>query len=454
MELVIATIVGAALGLAAGFFAGITLGKKTGTGEAENRTKLETLLAERDRELKECLARLDQSERERVQALARLADLEARLDSERSKLADFEKQIEGKLGKLSLDALQKNSQQFLELARQNLGQTQAEAKGELEKRQQAIENIVKPVSELLEKYHAEIQKIENSRQKDYGSLSEQVQFLLTSNKELRGETSKLVDALKKPQIRGNWGEIQLRQVAELAGMIEHCNFIVQETVTTESGRLRPDMIVNLPGGKQIVVDAKAPMEAFLKAVESPTDDERNKWMLEHARQVRDHIRKLSAKSYQDQFPSAPDFIVMFIPGEGLFRAAIEHDSELIQSGITEKVITASPTTLIAMLKAVHYGWQQEKISENAQRISRLGSELYGRVRKLAEHFSKIGSGLDKATESYNEAVGSLERSFLPSARKFRELGAGTGDDIPELDPLDKTTREPTAPELAEPPSDG
>ncbi|MFO0793876.1 MAG: DNA recombination protein RmuC [Candidatus Brocadiaceae bacterium] len=343
---------------------------------------------------------------------------------------------------LSSEALRSNNQTFLELAKTTLERYHTEAKGDMEQRQKSVENLVAPIKESLEKVDTQIRELEKTRQHAYGSLTEQVKSLITTQEKLQSETGNLVKALRTPAVRGHWGEIQLKRVAEIAGMIEYCDFYQQQTIVTEDGRLRPDVLVRLPGNKHIIIDAKAPLQAYLDALESPNDEMRLSRMSSHAQQIRNHITKLSAKSYWDQFQPTPEFVVLFLPGESFFSAALEQDPALIEEGVNQRVILATPTTLIALLRAVHYGWRQEQIAENAQKISELGQELHERIATMVEHLSKLGGSLGRAAESFNAAIASFEGRVLPSARKFKDLGAGSKKNIEEITPIDKITRIP------------
>src|SRR5271169_5659349 len=341
---------------------------------------------------------------------------------------------------LAADALKNNNSSFLQIAQETLKRFQSEAQGDLDARQKAVADLVSPMRESLSKVDAQIQQMEIARGEAYGDLKAQVQSLISTQKELQSETGNLVRALRTPNVRGRWGEIQLRRVVEIAGMLSYCDFAEQETIATEAGRFRPDLVVKLPGGKNVVVDAKTPLQAFLEAFEATDEEARRNCLANHARQVRDHMETLSSKKYWEQFEATPEFVVMFLPGETFFSAALEQDSSLIEQGVLSRVIPASPTTLIALLKAVNYGWNQEKLARNAKQISELGKELHDRLRLLAGHITQVGTGLDRAVESYNKAVGSLESRVLVSARKFAELGASVADDIPELAPIETTAR--------------
>ncbi len=372
--------------------------------------------------------------REKIAGLSKTLELNAKAN------ADNLERMREVFGSLAADALRSNNQSFLELAKTKLEKYQAAAKDDLEKRQGAVQSLVDPIKTSLAKVDEQIRAIEEARNQAYGSLSQQVSSLISTEEKLRLETGNLVKALRTPSVRGRWGEIQLRRVVEIAGMLPYCDFTEQETVNTSEGRLRPDLIVKLPGGKNVVVDAKTPLQAYLEAIDATDDELRRVKLAEHARQVHDHMTKLSLKSYWEQFEASPEFVVMFLPGETFFSAALEQDPGLIEQGVGQRVIPASPTTLIALLKAVAYGWNQEKLARNAHEISVLGKDLHDRLRNLAGHMEAVGKGLDRAVECYNKAVGTLENRVMVSARRFAELGAPVTEEIPEIDPIETTTR--------------
>ena len=349
---------------------------------------------------------------------------------------------------LSADVLKRNNETFLTLAETRLREARTEAASDIDARKQAIEALLAPMAKTLGELDRELHDAERRRIAEGSQLMEKIAALDGVGRNLRDETRRLTDALKRPGVRGRWGELQLKRVVELAGMIEHCHFTEQETIQSEQGRIRPDVIVQLPGGKQIVVDAKVPLDAYLRALEAPDEESRQKLLADHARQVRAHITQLGAKSYFEKVPVSPDFVVMFLPGEMFFSAALEQDATLIEFGVDKRVIPASPTTLIALLRAVAYGWQQEAMEENARKISELGKNLYESIRSLGGHVGALGGKLKAALDAYNDTVGSLEGNVLLRARKFKELHAANGgEEIKPIEPIDRVPRMLQAPEL-------
>jgi len=369
----------------------------------------------------------------------RLLQRDQALDEKLGMLSDMKDAFENSFKALSSDALKSNNQSFLDLATASLSKFQEGAKNELEKRERAIDELVKPLKESLQKVDTKIETIEKARTSSYASLSEQIKLLSDSQLNLRNETSNLVKALRTPHIRGRWGEIQLRRIVEMVGMLEHCDFLDQHTVSTEEGRLRPDLVVKLPNNRSIVVDSKVPLMAYSDSLSAPDDNARISYLRDHARQVKNHLMQLGQKAYWEQYPGA-DFVVLFIPGETFFFAALEQDPSLIEFGVERGVLIATPTSLIGLLRVVAYGWRQEQIEEDAKKISDLGAELYDRTRALAAHFVDLRKGLDRAVDSYNKAAGSLERRVLISARKLMELTTTSAEDIPFAEPIDKAAR--------------
>jgi DNA recombination protein RmuC len=341
---------------------------------------------------------------------------------------------------LSAEALQNNNASFLHLAKATLEKFQEMALGDLDKRQQAIGQLVLPLKESLQKVDDKIREMETTRVAAYTSLSDHLKNLAAAQTGLERETSKLAGALRASSVRGRWGEIQLQRVVEMAGMVAYCDFAVQATVETEDGRQRPDLVIRLPNAKNIVIDAKAPLDAYLEAIDALDEDGRKNKLRDHARQIRNHLTRLSMKSYWAQFESAPEFVILFLPGENFFSAALEQDAGLIEYGVEQRVIVATPTTLIALLRAVAYGWRQAQVEENAKQISELGKSLHERLRAFAGHLAALGKNLGQSVDFYNKAVGSLEMRVLPAARRFQELGAAGGDEIETLELLDKIAR--------------
>ncbi len=376
---------------------------------------------------------------------ARLAaELDAERTSARDKLAVLDKareEMTNAFRALSGDALVANNRAFIDLATQTLSKVHQGAQGDLERRQQAIHELVQPVKASLERLDGRIQDIEKLREGAYQALTTQVRSLSDGQGDLRRETLNLVKALRQPVARGRWGEVQLRNVVEMAGMIEYCDFVEQPSVNGADGRLRPDLIVRLPGGLNIVIDAKTPLSAYLEAAETDDDELRRKLLADHAKQVKEHMSQLARKSYQEQFDPTPDFVVLFLPGEMLFSAALQQDPSLIEFGVREKVVPATPTTLITLLRTVAYGWKQEALARNAQEISELGRQLHDRISVMAAHWARVGKNLGEAVSAYNGAVASMETRVLVSARRFRDLQAvPDGREIAVLEPVETIPR--------------
>jgi DNA recombination protein RmuC len=411
-------------------------------------------VGELERAVRERDVRLTDVQRDLGDARVQLSALRTQLEHERASAAeklalleDAERQLADRFRALSADALTRNNEVFLELARNALGHQHQLARGELEARAREIDNLVRPLRESLEKVDVRMSELEKARALAYGTLTEQIRALAEAQLALQTEAHNLARALRAPQVRGRWGELQLKRVVEMAGMVEHCDFVLQESVPADDGRLRPDMIIRLPNSRSIVVDAKAPLQAYLDAVEAPDDGARANALRQHVQQIRTHIRKLGEKAYWDHLDSTPELVVLFLPGETFYSAALELDPHLIEDAVQQRVVLATPTTLIALLRAVSYGWRQDTITREALQISALGKELYTRVRIMAQHFADMRKALDRTVVTFNRAVSSMETRVLPSARKFRELGAVTTDDIPQLEAVDQQPRALQAPEL-------
>ena len=426
--------------------------------QIEHEQKQHALLSQRLAETEQALGEQRDTLSKRA---AEKAELEERLYQQQQASAEklalleqAEEKLQNVFKSLSADALSKNNESFLKLAEENLSRFQHRAKDDLETRQKAIAELTTPIRERLERFDEKINTLEKARVGAYSEIHQQINELVQNHlPRLHSETEGLVKALRQPQARGRWGELQLKRVVEMAGMLEHCDFKEQVSQNSEAGRLRPDLIVYLPGGRQVVVDAKAPVDAYLTAVEAEDDHARRAALQHHARQVRSHVSQLAKKSYFDQFDPTPEFVVLFVPGEAFFSAALSEDPGLIEFGAENRVIPASPTTLIALLKAVSYGWRQEAMAENAREVAELGKTLYERISTLGNHWAKVGERLNQTVDVYNKSVGTLETRVLPSARKFRDLKTVSAErEISTQKPVTQESRSITAPEF-QPPAD-
>lgn len=342
---------------------------------------------------------------------------------------------------LANQSLKSNSENFLRLAEQNLGSHQEKAKRELSEREQAVENLVKPIREALQQSQRQISELEKARSEAYGNIRSQLESMQLSQKTLAQETQNLVNALRRPQVRGRWGEITLRRLVELAGMVEHCDFQEQVHTSGDDKIIRPDMIVRMPDNRELVVDVKTPLEAYLEAVEAKDDVQRQLGLKRHARNLREHVRNLSSKTYWEQFSRSPEFVILFIPGDQFLSAALNEDPDLIEYALSRQIILATPTSFVALLKAVAYGWRQLALADNAEEIRGLAEDLYGRLTAFVGHLNRVGRQLASSVENYNRAVGSLERKVLPGARKFVELGIRPKKAMETLEALESLPRE-------------
>ena len=372
-----------------------------------------------------------------------LAAAQQNLAEQRQLLDQAQGELRQAFASVSAEALAKNNEAFLALAKERFTTLSTEAAGSLEQRKAQIEGLLKPMQELLSSYQSRLGEIEKSRVESYSMLREQLGTLAEIQRTLHTQTGALVTALRRPTTRGQWGEITLRRLVELAGMSNRCDFIEQGTVDSEDCRQRPDMVINLPGDRQVVIDCKAVLDGFVDAAGAADEDQRKVHLLRHCQQVRSRVRELSAKSYWSQFKFSPEFVVMFLPGEAFLYAAVEHDGALIEDCLKNRVIVATPTTLMALLKAIEFGWRQEDITKNAEEIRLLGTEFYDRIVTLMGHFNRLGSTLESAVTAYNATVGSVESRVLVTARKMAELGARSGKELPDAQPIDTRPRELT-----------
>ncbi len=404
--------------------------------------------AELEHEVGAVRSQLAQAQQEKTELQASRAGLEATLDSERGStieklelLTRAQEVMKGQFAALASEALKDNNTSFIELAKSRLETQQEQARGDLAQKELAVKNLVDPIAQSLAGMNQQIQALEQARSQAYGTLTNQVVSLTETQKALHTETGNLVKALREPQTRGRWGELQLRKVLELAGMLEYCDFDEQVSVTVEDRRLRPDVVVRLPGAKNVVIDAKAPLAGYLNALEAPDEGTQKSCLLDHARQIRKHIDDLSAKAYWAQFQPTPEFVLLFLPGEVFFRAAVMADPDLLEYG-GGKVILTSPMTMIAVLRTIAYGWNQQSLAESARKISDAGKVLYERLCKMTEHVESLGTKLEAAVKSYNEMLSSMEKRVFPAGRRLAELDRSlAAESLPDPDQIEKTPRQ-------------
>lgn len=380
---------------------------------------------------------LQAAEHEKVVANTRLEEAAKNIEAQKALLTDAQAKLSTTFQALSGESLKSNNDAFLKLARESLNIVLVEAKGEMEKKEASIKSVVKPLEDALARYEAQIGELERSRVTAYANLETQIRTLASSEAQLQKETGNLVAALRRPEVRGRWGEITLKRVVELAGMSEHCDYTEQVSVDSDEGRKRPDMVVHLPNGRDIVIDSKVSLDAYLDAIACQDAEKRGVLIARHAQQLKRHMRSLAEKSYWDQFPKAPEFVVMFMPGESFLAAALDIDNAIIEDGLKSNVIIATPTTLIALLRAIAFGWRQERLTKNAQKIAALGKEIYDRFQPFLEHMNKVGANLSQAVTSFNNMVRSLDTRVMVSMKKFRELGAAGDKELPETDEIDQ-----------------
>jgi DNA recombination protein RmuC len=366
-------------------------------------------------------------------------------DEKITHITQAREQLSEAFSSLAGKALSHNSSEFLKLAQENLKQFQISAHSELEKKEKSIADLVSPIREALNKTEKQIREMENERKQAYGSLKQHLQSMAQTQTQLQMETRNLVTALRRPEVRGQWGEMTLKRLAELAGMVEHCDFYEQEHVDTEEGRMRPDMIIRMPDKREIVVDVKTPLDAYLNAIEAGDDNVREEQLKHHARKVRERIRELAAKSYWNQFERAPDFVVLFIPGDQFLSAALERDPSILEDAMSQQIILATPSSLVALLRAIAFGWRQEALAENAEQIRDMGETLYERLAGFSTHLFKLGNSLGSSVENFNKVVGSFDSRILPSARRFKEMGIHEKKAIKKTQQIDKITRQVSEP---------
>lgn len=407
--------------------------------EASNNisTEVRKQTEQRETTIEELRGNLESVQKAKAVAETRLEETSKYIEEQKKILSQAEEKLTTTFKALSGESLKSNNQAFLQLAKQSLETVLNQAKGDMSQKETAIKNIVKPLEDVLKKYESQVVELEKTRVAAYSTLESQIKLLMSSEQQLQKETNNLVTALRRPEVRGRWGEMTLKRVVELAGMTAYCDYIEQVSVNTESGRLRPDMIVHLPSEREIVIDSKVSLDAYLDAIASQTEDAKESFLNKHSQQTMKHMKTLSEKNYWDQFPRAPEFVVMFIPGESFLASALEKDPTIIERGMENRVIIATPTTLIALLRAIAYGWRQEQMTKHAQEIAALGKEMYDRFQPFLEHVNKVGSNLSQSVVSFNKMIMSLERRVMVSVKKFKEMGAAGDKELPEIQPIEQ-----------------
>lgn len=387
-------------------------------------------------------------------SLKATVDIERRTAGEKvSIIENARTQLSETFTTLSSQALRNSTEEFLKLAQENLRKFHIQAQGELEQKEKSIENLLNPVKEALTRTDHHLRELEKERKEAYGSLTKHLETMAQTQTMLQGETRNLVQALRRPEVRGQWGEMTLKRLAELAGMVEYCDFYEQETTQSEEGNMRPDMVVRMPDGREIVVDVKTPLDGYLSAIEAPDDGVRTSHLERHARKVRERVRELASRNYWAQFKQSPDFVVMFIPGDQFLSAALDVDRDLLEYALSQKIILATPTSFVALLRAVAYGWRQQNLAENAEKIRDVGEDLYQRLCNFTEHLAKLGKNLGSSLDHYNRAVGSFERQVIPGARKFAEMGITPRKELHDLDQVEKGVRQVSGNADAQPSSE-
>lgn len=397
-------------------------------------------LSRREEEYVKLKTLLDEERASKIKAETEAGQIKIQLNDERELLKKAEEKFKDTFKSLAGETLSNSTGDFLKLAKASLSSLLSEAKGEMSKKEESVKNLVEPLSKSLEKFNREIKDIESNRLESYSKLTEQIKALSQAELALQKETGNLINALRTPRNIGTWGQVTLKRVVELAGLTEHIEFKEEVSTNTEDGRLRPDMIVHLPNDRDIVIDAKATFDSYYEAINAETEDIRNEALKNHARKIRNHIKGLASRAYWNEFSKTPEFVVMFIPGESFFSAAIEYNQKLLEEAMEKRVIIATPTTLVALMRAIAYGWSQKRITQNAIKISSLGKQIYERMSTLSGHIAKIGKGLKSASNAYNSTVGSLESSLLPSARRFKELGVSSSKELSEAEMNDVELR--------------